>query len=249
MNEDRSFVAYCQALESRHLRELTFVEVRRGLQALSQLYVHKRDRLGRALDGAGKRAAFAWFYGAMHFLVARDIAHKLGGATWKVSELLDLGCGTGAASAAVASVLCASPPIVGTDVSPWALAEARFTWSFFGLMARAVRGDIVRAAKGPRDALFLLAYVVNELAYDTRRALMRTLFAKRGEGGRVLIIEPIAIQPLPWWSEWREATLEAGGREDEWLIDLPLPPRLALLDKAAGLHHQSVKARSLFLGP
>ena len=39
----------------------------------------------------------------------------------------------------------------------------------------------------------------------------------------------------------------AGGREDEWRRSLPLPERLRLLDKAAGLDHREIKARSLHL--
>ena len=63
------------ALEARHLRDLTFAEVRRALQALSATYVQQRGRLpgGAALEGAGKRAAFALFYGPLHFLAVREV--------------------------------------------------------------------------------------------------------------------------------------------------------------------------------
>jgi len=71
--------AWYAALEARHLMSLTFPEVRRALQALSSLYVERRDRLvaGRALEGAGKRAAFAMFYGPLHFLIVREIVRAL----------------------------------------------------------------------------------------------------------------------------------------------------------------------------
>ena len=65
MSEPRDpFPAYYEALESRHRAELTFAEVRRALQALSSLYVERRDgiALGKALEGRGKRAAFALYY-------------------------------------------------------------------------------------------------------------------------------------------------------------------------------------------
>ena len=67
------------ALEARHLSELTFAEVRRALQALSSLYVERRERMadGAALDGAGKRAAFALYYGPLHFLLVREIVRAL----------------------------------------------------------------------------------------------------------------------------------------------------------------------------
>ena len=83
------FAAHYADLEARHLAELTFAEVRRALQALSSLYVERRERLaeGAAFDGAGKRAAFALYYGPMHFLLVREIVRALGlparrGASW-----------------------------------------------------------------------------------------------------------------------------------------------------------------------
>src|SRR5258705_7503583 len=94
--------AWYAALEARHLATLTFPEVRRALQALSSLYVERRDRLvpGRALDGAGKRAAFAMFYGPLHFLIVREIVRDLRAAEPPLVRVVDLGCGTGVAGAA-----------------------------------------------------------------------------------------------------------------------------------------------------
>src|SRR5437899_2677183 len=58
---DDRLAAWMAALEARHLAELTFSEVSRALRALSSAYVERRAKLARgaALDGAGKRAAFA----------------------------------------------------------------------------------------------------------------------------------------------------------------------------------------------
>src|SRR4029077_19926812 len=88
-----------EALESRHLSRLTFAEVRRGLQALSALYVDRGRRLGAgaALEGAGKRAAFALFYTPLHFLLTRSVVRALGAQVSGPRNILDLGCGTGAA--------------------------------------------------------------------------------------------------------------------------------------------------------
>ena len=76
----RPFAAHYADLEARHLSELTFAEVRRALQALSSLYVERRERMaeGAVFDGAGKRAAFALYYGPMHFLLVREIVRALG---------------------------------------------------------------------------------------------------------------------------------------------------------------------------
>jgi len=90
------------ALERRHLSQLGFAEVRRALQALSSLYVERRGRLasGAALESEGKRAAFALFYGPLHFLVVRGMVRALGASSPPPGRIVDLGCGSGAAGAA-----------------------------------------------------------------------------------------------------------------------------------------------------
>ena len=72
---DDPFPAWVEALQRRHRQTLTFAEVRKGLQALSSLYVERRQKIagGAALEGAGKRAAFALYYGPAHFLLVRAI--------------------------------------------------------------------------------------------------------------------------------------------------------------------------------
>ena len=57
------FDNWLAALDERHLANLTPSEVTRALRALSSCYVERREKLahGGALDGAGKRAAFALF--------------------------------------------------------------------------------------------------------------------------------------------------------------------------------------------
>src|SRR5438105_15755218 len=89
-------------LERRHLAELTFPEVSRALRALSATYVERRQKIGEgaALAGAGKRAAFALFYGPLHFLLIAAIVRQLPPAARAIATLVDLGCGTGASGAA-----------------------------------------------------------------------------------------------------------------------------------------------------
>src|SRR5580765_2175545 len=71
---------WLQALEARHFSDLTFQEVARSLRALSSTYVERRGgiREGAALSGAGKRAAFALFYGPLHYLLVREIVQSVG---------------------------------------------------------------------------------------------------------------------------------------------------------------------------
>ena len=73
---------WLSALESRHFSDLTFQEVSRALRALSATYVERRDTIleGAALSGAGKRAAFALFYGPLHYLLLREILKALADA-------------------------------------------------------------------------------------------------------------------------------------------------------------------------
>src|SRR5204862_2507726 len=106
MQADR-FAEWVDASERRHLAELTFPEVSRALRALSSAYVERRHRLNgvAALGGAGKRAAFALFYAPLHFLLVRHIVDSLPQAKRRVSTIVDLGCGTGAAGAAWTSAL------------------------------------------------------------------------------------------------------------------------------------------------
>src|SRR3954469_23798829 len=102
MNTADRFHAWHDALEKRHLTTLTFQEVRRAVQALSAIYVEQRDRIdsGAALNGAGKRAAFAMYYAPLHFLLVREIVRALGAERKMPETIMDLGCGTGAAGAA-----------------------------------------------------------------------------------------------------------------------------------------------------
>src|SRR5262245_42503983 len=89
------------ALDTRHLANLTPSEVGRALAALSSCYVERRGKLsdGSALDGAGKRAAFALFYAPLHAFVVSHIIRQLEAAR-SVARIQDLGCGTGSAGAA-----------------------------------------------------------------------------------------------------------------------------------------------------
>src|SRR5204863_8081427 len=114
MRDDR-FVHWFEGLEEHHLKNLNFSEVRRAVQALSSLYVSRRERLDRnsALDGAGKRAAFAMFFGPLHFLLVREIVRALDARLPRVTAIRDLGCGSGVAGAAWAIEMSAPPKVTG----------------------------------------------------------------------------------------------------------------------------------------
>jgi methyltransferase family protein len=241
---------WLEALARRHLAELTFAEVRRGLQALSSLYVERRGRLatGAALDGAGKRAAFALYYGPLHFLLVRDVVRALGPAASPASRILDLGCGTGVAGAAWALEHGGRAVVDGVDQSGWAVAEARWTLAQLGLRGGARRGDLARADPPAGRSAVVMAFTANELADGDRGQLWTRLRAAAARGTRVLILEPLARRIAPWWDDWRGDALTAGGRADEWRFPGALPEAVAKLARAAGLDPRERTARSLFLG-
>ena len=244
-----AFARWIAALEGTHFAQLTFPEVSRALRALSSAYVERREKLadGAALSGAGKRAAFALFYGPLHYLLVSHIVEGLPGATENIATLVDLGCGTGASGAAWASVCTKRPRVLGIDRHPWTLGEAAAAYRAFGLSATVRQGDIATAnlPKGPVS--ILAAFTMNELAEPARDALLARLVDRASHGDRVLIVEPLAGFVARWWNRWRDTFEAAGGRADEWRLRIELPPIVAKLDRAAGLNHREITGRSLWL--
>jgi hypothetical protein len=241
------FADWMVALEERHLSELRMSEVTRALRALSTRYVTRRgEHLLRSLDTKGKRAAFALYYAPLHFLATDLIVHALGAQTPAPDSILDIGCGTGAAGAAWALAAGGSPRITGIDRHPWAVDEARWTYRTLGLHGRARQGDASRLPAAGAGSAVVAAYVLNELPDSARTSLEVGLADAAGRGARVLIIEPISRSISPWWDATASRLASAGGRADEWRFAVDVPPLLRLLDKAAGLDHRELTARSLY---
>ncbi|MBE3033025.1 MAG: class I SAM-dependent methyltransferase [Actinobacteria bacterium] len=246
-NSDERMAAWLAALDERHLADLTPSEAARALRALSSCYVERRAKVGSALDTAGKRAAFALFYAPLHYLVVREIVRAIPGAANAITQIHDLGCGTGAAGAAWA-VECGGPRVSGIDRHPWAVTEANWTYRQLGLDGRAVQGDVDRVTLGgaPGHAI-LAAYTINELPDATRSALLPRLLEAHARGARVLIAEPIARRMATWWDAWADAFAAAGGSAAEWRFKTPLPKRQHDLGRAAGLDPRELTARTLRL--
>jgi hypothetical protein len=237
------------ALEQRHLANLTRSELTRSLRALSSCYVERRQKLagGAALDGAGKRAAFALFYGPLHFLTLDAVVRALGAHTKRLSALDDLGCGTGVGGAAWALACPTPPPDYGIDRSAWAVAEANWTYAQLAVRGRARVGDVVRDLQVSRvpDAAIVLAYTVNELPDASRSALLPKLVDAVRKGTRLLIVEPIARRDKEWWPEWEARLAAEGARADEWRFPSNLPATLRQIAKGAGLDPRELTARSI----
>ncbi len=226
------------------------------------MYVERRDAIGRgaALDTAGKRAAFALFYGPLHYLLARHVVEGLGADRAAADLVVDLGCGTGAVGAAWGVALAHGRPrvadgasgepgvrVLGIDRHPWAVEEARWTYRLMGLAGAARREDVVRTRVDGRRRAVVLGYTVNEISEDDRDHLLERLTRAAARGVPTLVIEPVARSIGRWWEHWAAAFRRAGGREDAWRFEPQLPGRVRMLDRAAGLDHRVLTARSLYL--
>lgn len=239
-----AFDRWLAALEARHLARLRFAEVARALRALSATYVERRARLAArgALDTAGKRAAFALYFGPRHWLLAFALAQRLPDARHPARRLLDLGCGTGAAGAGWAAAMAHPPALAALDAHPWAVAEAAATYRHFGLTARVQRGRADRVA-WPRADAIVAAFLANELDDEARARLLDRLEAAAHAGARVLVIEPLARAATPWWAVWERRVIDAGGLSGDARMDVPLPPLTHRLARAAGLEPDGVAGR------
>ena len=246
----RRVAAWLEALERRHLSTLTFAEVRRALVALSSLYVERRAGLprGEALGSAGKRAAFALFYGPLHFRLIGAIVRGLAAGGPAPRTVVDLGCGTGVASAAWALERGGLPVLEGVDRSGWAVDEARWTWGRLRLRGHAQRRELASTPLEGRRLGVVCAFTANELEERARGALLGRLLKASATGAQVLVVEPLSTRVSPWWTVWRESFVRQGGREDVWRVPWVRSQTLALLDHAAGLDHREIAGRSLWLG-
>jgi len=249
--------SWLQALHIRHVAMYRPQEFTRALRALSARYVERRSTLAERspLDSAGKRAAFAAFYAPLHLLTIREIIAALQADRLPITRIMDLGCGTGVAGAAWALSLPQPARILGSDMSNWALDEARWNWRQLGVRGRHERHDMVReavmlASEPPAELAatgVVAGWSVNELAAGDQTRILKSLLTAHTAGASVLIVEPLARGVTPWWPDWTAAFAAAGGRADEWKFNVALPAMLAKLDDSAGFEREGLGARSLWL--
>ena len=235
------------SLEARHLADLRFAEVTRALRALSSAYVERRHKVasGSTLDSAGKRAAFALYYGPLHFLAMQQVVNVL--SVEPPAELMDLGCGTGTIGAAWALMSQASPSVTGIDRHPWAVDEARRTYRDLGVNGHARVGDIAHLHTLRGGTAVVAGYLLNELPEAVRLRLEDQLVAHAARGARVIILEPIARAITPWWGDTVARMAAVGGRADEWRFRAEVPDLVARLGKAAGLDYRELRLRTIYI--
>jgi SAM-dependent methyltransferase len=252
-NDDQEKLGrWLAAAEHRYLADLRVQEITRALRALSSAYVERRDRgsgqrVHGALETAGKRAAFALYYAPLHFIAVTEALRTLRAADSAPESILDLGCGTGAAGAAWAVAAGSTPTIIGIDRHPWAIAEARWTFSQLGLKGFAKQGDVERLPAVRSNAAVVVAYTLNELSDAARGRVEQELCDRARRGGRLLILEPLARGVAPWWQDTAKRLIALGGRADEWKLTIEVPPVVRRLGTAAGLNFRELRFQTIYL--
>jgi predicted RNA methylase len=246
---------------------LTFSEIRKGVQALSQRYVERRDP-GDALASRAKRAAFAAYFAPLHLATAYGVVRALperafAGAT----RIVDLGAGSGAAGAGVALALArraplphshalgseesaplrASPaPILALDRSGFALAEARRTHAAFGLRGETQRAQLpFGIPKLARGDVAVLGWFLNECDANARERVLGALERGLDAGAQWLALEPLAGRAVPWWDEVAARFAARGCASGSVRWTMQRPEFVARMDKAAHLDHRELGARVL----
>lgn len=249
------FDDWVDAEATRAVADLRFADVRRGVQALSTLYVQKRSKGGlarKAADGAGKRAAFASYYAPLHFFAAWHAARSLGivPASGAPVTVHDLGCGTAPVSAAVLADQPERGRARGLDVAAWAPKAAKRTWAAFGVSGRArvgrMPGGLPRL--GPAD-LVVFGWSLNELEPGDREAVLVRTARGLQRGAGLLLLEPLSTRVSPWWPAAVAALGPLGAEEIEVRESFERPTWVARLDQATGLDHRVVGARALGCAP
>ena len=132
----------------------------------------------------------------------------------------------------------------------WGLTPCALVYSVLPLAllaGGALQGALVMLAFGIATLpnLVVAGYALNELSDAIRRKVEDALIAAGKTGAQILVAEPIARGVAPWWDDAAARFVEAGGRADEWRFPVELPPLLRLFDRATGLRHDVLTARTL----
>jgi len=243
------FEAWLSARTAKAESELSFREIRKGVQAVQADYLGrlKGTRGARVMEGRGKRAAFATFYAAIHHLTVYGwLQSEPLGVLPRFRTLHDLGCGTGAVGAAVARCLDPRPELQGVDKNPWAVSEARDCYRHFGLSGGARRGTLPGGLPriGEGD-LIVAGWSVNELDEGSREALLGQLKRVLGRGAGLLLVEPISEKICPWWSSWVRSLKGSGATDHRVKFSCDRPEWILRMDRAAKMDHSILSARVL----
>jgi 2-polyprenyl-3-methyl-5-hydroxy-6-metoxy-1,4-benzoquinol methylase len=244
--------AWVAAAHQRWAGGLEFRELRRGVQAVSDLYVHQRGRKSlsdRAADGRGKRAGFVLYYGGLHLLLVQEWLSKRSPVACET--IWDLGCGPGVVGAAVAR-WSDCRRVVASDRMGKHLEVASWTGRQLGVKVitrKAELPGVVGELRGP--GMITMGWVINELSDEARTATVHALVRRIRAGMGLLIFAPLSLRASPWWQKvfhcLRDARAEI--HEEEFRCQPDLPPLIQDLDRATRLNHRTMGARVLYVPP
>ena len=245
--------AWVDAAHDRWAKGLAFRELRRGAQAVSDVYVHKRKSgvmAHRAADGRGKRAAFVVYYGGLHLLLVQDWMAQRPAPS--IERVVDHGCGPGVVGAAAAR-WCGGARLTSSDRVGRHLEVAAWTGRHFGLKVQ-TRKQTLPAAIAAADARSLLTFgwVLNELSDTERATSIARLTRVVRAGAGALVFAPLSLRASPWWPELAHGLRRAcpdGLVDQEHRFRPDRPQLIADLDRATRLNHQSLGARVLYVPP
>lgn len=135
-------------------------------------------------------------------------------------SVLDLGTGTGALAARLATRGCV---VTGVDFSPWMLARARAAVSGAAFVAMDLRGDCSPLA-GRRFDRIVSAYVLHAFDPPARHAMLDRLAREHLAGGGAIAVGDIAF-PTDADRERRRREQGDAWDEDEryWAADVDIP--------------------------
>ena len=245
--------SWVDAAHARWARGLEFRELRRGVQAVSDVYVHKRKSGGlaeRAVDGRGKRAAFVVYYGGLHLLLVQD--WMCDHAPPEVKQIVDVGCGPGVVGAAAAR-WCGGVRLSASDRVGRHLEVAAWTARHFGVKARTSRASLPTVLESVNDsALCTMGWVINELSPADRDATFAAISRVVRRGSGMLVFAPLSLRASPWWPDLFRTLRQASAgqvQESEHRFQPERPPIIADLDRATRLNHAAMGARVMYVPP
>lgn len=176
------------------------------------------ENAGAYSSNAKAWLAYGLFYFPQTFMRVRFVLEELRarGFPWPAQpRVLDLGTGSGAATAALVDALGLPGPITLLDRSTVALDFAfPLLNECHRLSPKTVKGDLLDPPEGPWD-IILVSYALNEALARApepeQAAWMKRVAARLAPGGLLLICEPLIDDAGPFLDRLRSAALTGAG--------------------------------------
>ena len=246
-----AFDTWIHDLETRHLSDLRFAEVSRALRALSSTYIERRATIHHGAC-AGRRRETRRVCPVLRSPSLLDRQRK-SSAAWTPACRTQPCWSISAAARAPRERHgpqqdSTSRQAIAIDRNPWAIAEAAHTYRHFGVRVRTQPGRYgfghVAGCGGSAGRILRSMSCLATLAIACSTASSSAPPAAMPSSS----IEPVARTVAPWWSAWQSAFCSRWRTRRTNGASAPqLPDIVAKLDRAAGLDHRELTARSLWI--